>query len=213
MPWQGSSGKPWLTQVPSDNCFDGFTCAISLNGGQMDACHRCSSDEQGQSHGTVKNAVTCTVEVKPNQRAPRHHRDQETKHLHCMRRPENTRSDCAVNGQEALTRQQSALEGGVNRVLLPLLSVPAGHVHGWRPVAPTFLSEQVGRQHLQTQANPVVNHSIGLCHAVYAAHLPLKALLHVETSDDRRWCALCDSDCTPMFGYHTLRYMLLLVPK
>jgi hypothetical protein len=46
------------------------------------------------------------------------------------------------------TRQQPALEGGVFSEADALTTVPTGQTQGCKPTATTFLSEQVGRQHL-----------------------------------------------------------------
>jgi hypothetical protein len=50
---------------------------------------------------------------------------------------------------ESLTRQQSAFEGGVLSAFAALTTVALGQTQGCLPTDTTFLSEQVGRQHLQ----------------------------------------------------------------
>lgn len=49
----------------------------------------------------------------------------------------------------ALTRQQSAFEGGLDRAFAVFTTVPTGQFHGCFPTRCGALSEHVGEQHLQ----------------------------------------------------------------
>jgi hypothetical protein len=50
---------------------------------------------------------------------------------------------------QSLTRQQSALDGGLFNALAELFKVPTGQSQGCLPTTTKILSAQVGRQHLQ----------------------------------------------------------------
>jgi hypothetical protein len=76
-----------------------------------------------------------------------------------------------------LTRQHLLLEGGLAIAFAALLTVLSGHTHGCKPVATTFLSVQVGRQHLRATA---ATHEMQFVHgeALCAWHL---VLLHLTS--------------------------------
>jgi hypothetical protein len=81
-----------------------------------------------------------------------------------------------------LTRQQSVFEGRVRSSLTLLNSVPSGQTHGCFPMATTFLSEQVGRQHLQGSNMASVFWSDMACSGIKPHRVPW-------------WCNVLDRTC------------------